>query len=203
MPAVCPPRPWCCCAAQPGPHCGRAQQDLLPPWPWRCWALGAGLRPWRARLLVATCSCADRWFVVADHCARKIDARGRPAGDCTVHSTYGHNPSYADLRAGLGPSYYADLSFSSSYESHRIMLHGQILIHDASFRFMFLYVILISQTWLDLPAEQRLADLQRLAETCEWLAGYAVARQRLQASKGRAWGVGRRQQIRRALGVHR
>jgi hypothetical protein len=48
------------------------------------------------------------------------------------------------------------------------MLHGQILIHDASFRFMFLYVILISQTWLDLPAEQRLADLQ--IETCGWLA---------------------------------
>jgi hypothetical protein len=41
---------------------------------------------------------------------------------------------------------------------------------------MFLYVILISQTWLDLPAEQRLADRDlRMADGWLRLAGYAVA----------------------------
>ena len=69
----------------------------------------------------------------------------------------------------LGPSY-ADLSFSSSYERQLDKRHGQILIHDASFRFMFLYVILISQTWLDLPAEQRLADRDLRMAGCCWLA---------------------------------
>jgi hypothetical protein len=58
--------------------------------------------------------------------------------------------------AYLGPSY-ADLSFSSSYERQLDKRHGQILIHDASFRFMFLYVM------------THLSDLARLAggaETC-------------------------------------
>ena len=73
------------------------------------------------------------------------------------------------LQAELGPSY-ADLSFSSSYERQLDKRHGQILIHDASFRFMFLYVILISQTWLDLPAEQRLADRDLRMAGCCWLA---------------------------------
>jgi hypothetical protein len=38
---------------------------------------------------------------------------------------------------------------------------------------MFLYVILISQTWLDLPAEQRLADRDLR------MAGCRLAMQRL------------------------
>ena len=42
----------------------------------------------------------------------------------------------------LGPSY-ANLSFSSSYERQLDKRHGQILMHDASFRFMFLYLYVI------------------------------------------------------------